>query len=244
MLTNTNTNAAVYEEKVNVANPPFAEDNTLYTRSGCLPPDGSYKFTLFDDWGDGLCCTRGLGYFQLYLDFANELSVEPFWYSWYGAVDGPLVNDGVLYEFDTQEIEFQSGNEFGCQNGQVRFSLSFLSDYWVEDYSWVVEQEVSSGNFRLLDSGDNYVDRNALFMDESSLCLGNGRYRFIFSDDPTYRDGFCCSSVNVNPTGYYAYSFNGETFRRRDNRSRFYQDRITFEVSNNRFVNVQVTEVP
>jgi hypothetical protein len=237
MLTNTNTNAAVYEEKVNVANPPFPGGNTLYTRSGCLPPQQSYKFTLFDNWGDGLCCTRGLGYFQLYLDFANELSVEPFWYSWYGAVDGPLVNDGMQYQFPERSEEFSTGTEFGCPAGQVRFGLSFQVDDYPQDTSWTVE-EISAPRgsvIRVLDSGGNYpvVPRNVLYPNESTMCLPNGTYRLTFNDSTVYKDGFCCDyQSKTEVPGFYEYSFDGDTFRRRGDGSGFEKDVVEFRVLN------------
>jgi hypothetical protein len=42
-------------------------DNQLFVEELCLPP-GCYKFVMYDDYGDGLCCSWGSGYYKLYYD--------------------------------------------------------------------------------------------------------------------------------------------------------------------------------
>ena len=36
-------------------------NNTLYTDAYCVPSDQEYDFTIFDDFGDGICCEFGEG---------------------------------------------------------------------------------------------------------------------------------------------------------------------------------------
>ena len=159
--TSTTPGTIVRDVPINESNPPFPQANTLYIEALCMPFGASYRFRLLDAYGDGLCCTRGLGYFQVYMDFFNEVSEVPFFASWHES-DGPLENDGVLYEFTEQEMGFSTGTQYGCRNGQLKFQLTFLSDYWVEDYSWILQDRVT---FQTLDSGGNYADRDALYMD-------------------------------------------------------------------------------
>ncbi len=43
---------------------PDGEDGTLVSETFCLP-DGCYTFTIFDDWGDGICCGYGQGSWEI-----------------------------------------------------------------------------------------------------------------------------------------------------------------------------------
>ncbi len=44
------------------------ESNTLYTEECCVDPAGCYNFTIFDSFGDGICCSYGEGYYNVYYD--------------------------------------------------------------------------------------------------------------------------------------------------------------------------------
>ena len=40
------------------------KSNTTHMFKQCLPKDGCYKVTVYDDGGDGICCEEGQGYFK------------------------------------------------------------------------------------------------------------------------------------------------------------------------------------
>ena len=40
--------------------------NTLVNETVVVPQDGCYEFVVVDDWGDGICCNYGNGYYNLY----------------------------------------------------------------------------------------------------------------------------------------------------------------------------------
>lgn len=44
----------------------YGQEFTLYTEELCLDPDGCYVFTMFDTYGDGICCGFGEGNFSLF----------------------------------------------------------------------------------------------------------------------------------------------------------------------------------
>jgi len=45
---------------------PYDSSDTTYTRTiSSLCSDTSYKFTIFDSWGDGICCSHGDGFYEL-----------------------------------------------------------------------------------------------------------------------------------------------------------------------------------
>ena len=44
---------------------PYNEQATLFTEELCLDPEGCYTFTIFDSYGDGICCGFGEGNYQI-----------------------------------------------------------------------------------------------------------------------------------------------------------------------------------
>ncbi len=44
--------------------------NTRMVFEKCLPEDACYKFDLFDQTGDGICCDTGRGYYRVFWDGA------------------------------------------------------------------------------------------------------------------------------------------------------------------------------
>ena len=210
---------------------PFAADETLYTKSGCLPTSSSkFEFTLTDGFGDGICCSRGLGYYQLYLDTNNVESDHPVWASWETG-DGPLENKGFLDEYSTRSTTFEV-----CASNEVSFSLSFQVDDYPEDTSWTVEEIDALGGevTRIVGSGANYPSsvRNQKFGNEMFSCLGDGFYRLTFRDG--FNDGFCCDFQDKTLlNGFWQYWIDGDMFRRQEGPSPFSEDVVEFEVSNN-----------
>jgi len=52
----------------------FKLPNNLYTTEVCLPYDTEYKFTVHDNFGDGLCCQQGDGYYKVIDDSGNVVA--------------------------------------------------------------------------------------------------------------------------------------------------------------------------
>lgn len=52
----------------------FKLSNHLYTTEVCLPYDTEYKFTISDNYGDGLCCQQGNGYYKVIDDSGNVVA--------------------------------------------------------------------------------------------------------------------------------------------------------------------------
>ncbi|KAG7341010.1 peptidase S8a subtilisin subfamily protein [Nitzschia inconspicua] len=98
-IRNRTTNAIVYSRVKGTYNGP---SGTVYEDLTFLPP-GNYRFQFFDDpWSpgstDGLCCTYGNGYFQLYISGVLQTGVQ---HSWAGPPTSfPTASyDSVTYDF-------------------------------------------------------------------------------------------------------------------------------------------------
>jgi len=50
------------------------ESETMYNETIELPMIGCFKFTLYDSYGDGICCAYGNGYIKLYDEWGNEIA--------------------------------------------------------------------------------------------------------------------------------------------------------------------------
>ena len=81
----TDCNSTVYASGGNPAIPPGGtqtstgtssgalSSNTTYIENICLA-DACYCFNIYDDYGDGICCTNGNGSYQLVDQFGNVLA--------------------------------------------------------------------------------------------------------------------------------------------------------------------------
>ena len=104
---------------------------TLYTWEYELEL-GTYVWTIYDEWGDGICCDYGEGYYNLYLNGDNFASGGVF-----GAsesiefdTDGGSTPDGY---FDCDGVEFDDAylawlGDGYCDDGT--YGVNFLCDDW------------------------------------------------------------------------------------------------------------------
>ncbi|MEJ6711321.1 MAG: hypothetical protein QNK65_04020 [Flavobacteriales bacterium] len=70
-----------------------------------LEPNNCFTFTINDDYGDGLCCTYGEGYFQLYSNEDTLIHNTIFEYTFQEHFHiGDLINTAELGLFDTNKI--------------------------------------------------------------------------------------------------------------------------------------------
>lgn len=57
-----------YTGQVLFSGGPYATPGYLYRHQLCVPYGGCYNFTIFDSWGDGICCSYGYGYYNVYFE--------------------------------------------------------------------------------------------------------------------------------------------------------------------------------
>merc|ERR1719491_2337876 len=70
-LTDTNLNDVIAGEDSYLS-------NTLYEEEFCLSPGPCFEFTIFDSFGDGICCTQGEGYYIVSVDGEEVGSGDDF----------------------------------------------------------------------------------------------------------------------------------------------------------------------
>lgn len=65
------------ENKIVLSGGPYSSRHTVFTIDGCLP-EGCYSFNIVDDYGDGMCCSYGEGYYQLIIEDQVEFEGGQF----------------------------------------------------------------------------------------------------------------------------------------------------------------------
>jgi len=152
----------------------------------CLA-DGEYEFSMFDAYGDGICCRYGYGYYILYIN-GNEVK----WGNEFRSVE--------ITSFSTLDYPLQpptpgpTSPPVSCTN----FRLELTTDSYGSETSWSV---VNSDKVRVVEGRD--YGNNILYTHEECL-PDNDTYKFIIWD--RFGDGICCTYGN----GYYKIFWGGE----------------------------------
>lgn len=133
---------------------PNLSSATTYNHSYCLPDNGCYHFLIEDSYGDGICCTYGIGYYLV-------------------IVDGDTVANGG--NFTNSETTY-----FNCPTGSfcndtdtvgIGTYATTLGDHW---YTFIPD---TTGMFQITTCGTNtcntkiwvYDRCNGLTWDESNI---------------------------------------------------------------------------
>ncbi|MCB0522357.1 MAG: T9SS type A sorting domain-containing protein [Lewinellaceae bacterium] len=89
----------------------YAAANTTYTHDVPLPSNGCWEFTIYDGYGDGICCGGGLGHYRL-LEQSNFI----------------LLQGGVFTDEDHRPFSMNSGTTFN-DNGAIRGYTGEAGDF-------------------------------------------------------------------------------------------------------------------
>jgi hypothetical protein len=136
---------------------PYTETGTLYTEEFCLDPEACYTFTIFDSYGDGICCGFGEGNYQI--EDADGLPL--------------LVSTGEFA--DSESNEFCA--TFDCTlSGSVTTSPE--SEDGASDGTIMIDTDGGIGPFQFSIDGGQTFQANGLFDG-----LPAGEYNVLIQDD-------------------------------------------------------------
>jgi hypothetical protein len=156
----------------------------LYNSTECIPP-GDYKFIINDSYGDGICCSYGLGQYIVAVDGkVVEAAGNSFSYT-----------DTTLFYAGDKPID--SSTESTCPEGEYEFVLSLTTDNYGSETSWDIKD--SSGDELASESG--YASGSEVTW---TKCLPGGE-ELTFAIYDSYGDGICC----MYGEGSYEISFAG-----------------------------------
>eukprot|EP00475_Leptophrys_vorax_P031757 TRINITY_DN4831_c0_g1_i1.p1 TRINITY_DN4831_c0_g1~~TRINITY_DN4831_c0_g1_i1.p1 ORF type:complete len:1093 (-),score=225.69 TRINITY_DN4831_c0_g1_i1:78-3356(-) len=169
-------------------------DSPFYQYADCIPNTASYFLTVYDESGDGMCCSYGIGKYSLQVGngaFAMNLT-------------NPSKGDFGFSETISFKINKTGGVSQTKDVNGISFTVTINPDDYPQEVSWALYSgNSSSGSLQyntLVVSGTTSLD----------IAIGlktNTSYRYQILD--SYGDGICCSygfgnySINVNDSVLY-----------------------------------------
>ena len=188
----------------------YDQENKKYSDKFCMQP-GSFKLTMSDNWGDGLCP-----------QWSNSLYCGAYEVS----INDVVAGRGSSFGYD-QEVKFiictedsecndsdkctnDSCNNKLCVNEPMLCSdcggndvvLKIKADDYPYQITWDIKNIDSNSTFY---SGGAYNKTEEVFTEE--FCLSEGKYEFAMYD--SYGDGICPTWSSI--CGYYEINVNNMT---------------------------------
>ena len=183
--------------------------NTLYEDTLCLEPDSTYRWTLTDTHGDGLCYQGVCGSFSVTLDgeeilengsFTDDVSVT---ISTSSETGDPQSNSPSISPSISPSAALSDSTTISDCDDDV-LNVTVKTDFWAYENDWLLEvQDQSTQEWSLVKSND-LPDSYTWY--EDIICLKSGRnYRWTLND--SYGDGLCIPEDDR--CGYYSVALNG-----------------------------------
>ena len=193
---------------------PYMDDETLYEVEFCLDPDLCYTFTIYDSYGDGICCGFGLGNYAMVDENGNSLFSSTGEFSFEETNEFCVTFECILSADFSTSPESEAGSADGVimitplnGNGPFQYSIDGGDTFQ------------SSNIFNGLPGGDYDVvitDGSACVYEETvtvGVCALDIMADVINESDPGAGDGEITVTV-TNGAGPYEYSIDdGNTFQ-------------------------------
>ena len=212
---------------------PYSGAGTTVVENFCAG-DGCYTFTIYDSFGDGICCSFGSGDYTLTVDGAPVASGGEFGDfesttfcvgSGFGCTDATACNYDPDATTDNGACDFSC---YGCTDAEscnydpdatiddgscvgegVQVTVSITTDTWPDETTWTLTDSTGS----VVGSGGPYGASGTTY--EASFCLGDGCYTFEIVDsfgDGIYAPGGYTLTVDGNVIASGSDFGTGESF--------------------------------
>ena len=193
----------------------YSAADTLYVDTICLDKTEAcggvdYSFTIYDSFGDGICCGsfKGNGYYNVYVEDDLKASGGVFEFSETTPIckatvstvpsSSPSSSAVPSSSPSSSDVPSSTPSEF-CVDG-IEAVVEVFTDRYYPETSWDFKD--ASGTV-VASGGDDYSAADTLYVD--TICLdkteacGGVDYSFTIYD--SFGDGICCGSFKGN--GYY-----------------------------------------
>ena len=192
---------------------PYAGE-TDFTETTCIE-DGCYTLTMYDAFGDGICCYWGYGSYELSsggVVLASGGEFESSESTVFCLGDGPFgCMDAEACNYDEMAVTDNYGCDYSCVGCMDEIACNFDPDATIADSSCIypdadglcacleltliTDNYASETTWTLTDendaivwSGGPYTNNDTII---SEFCPGSGCYNFTIYD--SFGDGICCS---------------------------------------------------
>ena len=179
---------------LNKGGSPYSS-NTQYIENVCVPQNSNVTFTIYDSYGDGICCSYGIGSYDV-------------------DVCGSTVASGGNFNYQ-ESTSFNVGTcNDGCAGNEVELTITILTDNYGGETSWDVVDEDNGNVYGMMaEAGGS----NVLFFD-IGLPEQTSEYRkdsfsghfmhtasaMSFDDQGFFANTIDCQDGNNNSNGYFA----------------------------------------
>mmetsp|Transcript_18782 Transcript_18782/g.40687 ORF Transcript_18782/g.40687 Transcript_18782/m.40687 type:complete len:291 (+) Transcript_18782:1234-2106(+) len=165
--------------------------NKTHSNDYCLPP-AEYIFSITDAFGDGICCSEGLGSFSV--KYEGDIVAS-------GGDFGSSYSKTFGYCPDGQSPTLSptiDPDQPPCN--QTAIKVDILTDQFPDEIFWTLTNNCGNG-YELLSPEYNASETSQ----KNYYCLPSAEYTFLIED--TYGDGICCSAG----FGSYSVMYEGAT---------------------------------
>ena len=169
-------------------------NNTQYVETVCIPQNSNVTFTIYDSYGDGICCGFGNGSYDVII------------------CDETVASGG---NFDSQEsTSFNVGTcDDACAGNEVEVTISILTDNYGGETSWDIVDDDNSIVYGMhADAGGSTVTYYNAGQDiqwaEYRKDSFSGHFMhtasaIAMSENGTFANTLDCQDANNNANGYF-----------------------------------------
>jgi hypothetical protein len=155
--------------------------------------DGEYTFTIYDSFGDGMCCNWGKGGYSVFFDEALVKQGGKFGSNETTNVGGEPSASPTSSPTISSAPTITSAPTFSPTSCIHTFRLELLFDEYPQETSW----DLQNPSNRIVATSSDYSSSSSSYHNET-ICIDDEGYTFTIYDSAS--DGMCCVS------GYGGYS--------------------------------------
>ena len=170
-------------------------NNTQYIADVCVPENSDITFTIYDSYGDGICCSWGVGSYQV-------------------IACGTTYASGGNFN-SSQSTSFNVGAcDDNCSSGEVNVRIVITTDDYGMETSWELVDSNSDEIYanRSLPGGSTVIyfeagldeQTSEYRKDVASSHFMNTASSMAFDDEGFFANSIECKDGNNNPTGFFA----------------------------------------
>ena len=169
--------------------------NTQYVENVCVPQNSDVTFTIYDSYGDGICCSYGIGSYDV-------------------DVCGTTVASGGNFN-NEESTSFNVGTcNDDCAGNEVEVIITILTDNYGGETFWDVVDDDNGNIYGMLaESGGSTVlffntglpeQTSEYRKDVASSHFMNTASSMAFDDEGYFANAIDCQDGNNNSNGYFA----------------------------------------
>jgi len=153
----------------------------------CLPRRRRYEWTIYDLFGDGICCLYGLGHYRVLVDNDKR---------------------GEGSDFGLEEsVRFGICNDNVCEDGNIPVNVMINFDKYPKETKWSIRNDCTGEV--VYTGGNKYDEVEPLNV---TRCLFPAKYTFTILDSEG--DGICCDfgegNYKVTYNNYEGFARSGQ----------------------------------